>query len=247
MTALFSRLRQRRSGVKLLGAGAIYFGLVAGCASWLAGGSAQAKIIQDACTFGLPGATCPGYVSPAGLFGDKTFAVVKAPNQGAGLVNFTWYDVAPDGVDLADHWSSEIHWNDPGLVGPTAGGLFDYTVSIDPSNPLSFGEITLDSQTATGGTTATKEVFKGLSDDPANSLGLLTSVDGSHQHLELAGTGLKQLYIRDGWSIPERDHVLQSVTNGINQVPGPLPLLGAAAAFGWSRKLRRRVGALSLG
>lgn len=26
-------------------------------------------------------------------------------------------------------------------------------------------------------------------------------------------------------------------------VPGPLPLLGAAAAFGWSRKLRRRVNA----
>ncbi len=26
-------------------------------------------------------------------------------------------------------------------------------------------------------------------------------------------------------------------------VPGPLPLFGAAAAFGWSRKLRRRVNA----
>lgn len=25
-------------------------------------------------------------------------------------------------------------------------------------------------------------------------------------------------------------------------VPGPLPLMGAAAAFGWSRRLRRRVG-----
>ena len=30
---------------------------------------------------------------------------------------------------------------------------------------------------------------------------------------------------------------------GPAQVPGPLPLLGAGAAFGWSRKLRRRVSA----
>ena len=29
-------------------------------------------------------------------------------------------------------------------------------------------------------------------------------------------------------------------------VPGPLPLFGAAAAFGWSRKLRRRLGATKI-
>jgi MYXO-CTERM domain-containing protein len=29
-----------------------------------------------------------------------------------------------------------------------------------------------------------------------------------------------------------------------NSVPGPLPLLGAAAAFGWSRRLRRRISAV---
>ena len=162
-------------------------------------------------------------------------------------MNFTWYDIGSNGVDPEDHWSSEIHWDEPGLEGPTTGGLFDYTVSIDPANALTFGEITLDSQTATGETIATKEVFKGLKDDPANSLGTITSLDGNHGHLELAGLGLKQIYIRDGWSVPLSGHVLQSVTNGITQVPGPLPILGAAAAFGWSRKLRRRVGALSLG
>ena len=119
-------------------------------------------------------------------------------------------------------------------------------MSIDPANAFTFGEITIDSQTATGGTIATKEGFKGLKDDHANSLGTITSVDGNHEHLELAGLGLKQNYIRDGWSVQD-GHVLQSVTNGITQVPGPLPILGAAAAFGWSHQLRRRVGALSLG
>lgn len=31
------------------------------------------------------------------------------------------------------------------------------------------------------------------------------------------------------------------IASAIQQVPGPLPLFGAAAAFGWSRRLRRRL------
>ena len=31
----------------------------------------------------------------------------------------------------------------------------------------------------------------------------------------------------------------------VASVPGPLPLFGAGAAFGWSRKLRRRIGSVS--
>lgn len=34
---------------------------------------------------------------------------------------------------------------------------------------------------------------------------------------------------------------LSSWTNTIQQTPGPLPILGAGAAFGFSRKLRRRI------
>jgi hypothetical protein len=36
------------------------------------------------------------------------------------------------------------------------------------------------------------------------------------------------------WRIPDEGPT--------NEVPGPLPVLGAAAAFGWSRKMRRRIG-----
>lgn len=32
------------------------------------------------------------------------------------------------------------------------------------------------------------------------------------------------------------------IATAVEQVPGPLPLFGAAAAFGWSRRLRRRTG-----
>jgi hypothetical protein len=35
------------------------------------------------------------------------------------------------------------------------------------------------------------------------------------------------------WRIPDEGPT--------NEVPGPLPILGGAAAFGWSRKMRRRI------
>ena len=38
---------------------------------------------------------------------------------------------------------------------------------------------------------------------------------------------------------------LQPRTDGPAPVPGPLPILGAGAAFGWSRKLRRRISTSS--
>jgi hypothetical protein len=36
---------------------------------------------------------------------------------------------------------------------------------------------------------------------------------------------------------------LQITSFGVTEVPGPLPVLGAAAAFGWSRRLRQRIKA----
>lgn len=35
----------------------------------------------------------------------------------------------------------------------------------------------------------------------------------------------------------------QLLFSSSSAVPGPLPLVGAAAAFGWSRRLRKRLGA----
>jgi hypothetical protein len=35
--------------------------------------------------------------------------------------------------------------------------------------------------------------------------------------------------------------VKYAIANATTPVPGPLPLFGAAAAFGWSRRLRRRL------
>ncbi len=247
MTTFYPGPQARSSGIKLLRSALVCGGLLTGFAGLFGGASAQAApvVVTDTCSFGPLGGDCAGYTTSKGRLGDKIFSVVKPPNQGEGHVDFTWIDYAGNGVSLDDDWVSTIDWGSGGLIGPTAGGNFDYTLSIDPASGYSFGLISLDSsELGSGGTTATKEIFKGLTD--TSSLGVLTSVNGGHDDLNLAGTGIQQLYIRDGWSV-DADHSLATLTNGFEQVPGPLPLLGAAAAFGWSRKLRRRVGTFRLG
>ena len=53
------------------------------------------------------------------------------------------------------------------------------------------------------------------------------------------------LYIVD--EINANGGSISRVTNGFRQTPGPLPILGAGAAFGFSRKLRGRIKAARLG
>lgn len=53
------------------------------------------------------------------------------------------------------------------------------------------------------------------------------------------GTG--DIFAFDNMTIGSRQQVIP------NAVPSPLPLFGACAAFGWSRKLRKRIGAVSSG
>lgn len=62
-----------------------------------------------------------------------------------------------------------------------------------------------------------------------------TGISGSN------GTGLNPISA-NAWSPPTATN-LQNIafTLEVSQVPGPLPVLGAAAAFGYSRRLRRRI------
>jgi hypothetical protein len=49
------------------------------------------------------------------------------------------------------------------------------------------------------------------------------------------------------WTLSGTGDTINVVVGAPPQVPSPLPLLGAAAAFGYSRRLRRRVSQSSLG
>lgn len=57
-----------------------------------------------------------------------------------------------------------------------------------------------------------------------------------------AGTNLLSTAAVDGGNLLTRDHTVDLSAPPPVTTPGPLPLIGAAAAFGWGRRLRRRCG-----
>ena len=139
------------------------------------------------------------------------------------------------------------------LTDRTAGaaGTLDYRIDItDPS--YSFDQSQLSSLLSqipavpVGPFTVTKQVFA----TPFLGAPILTLTNN-----ELppdAGTlvasgpiGGSTIYVRDTWTIPTGSNtVLDAIENNYTQTtqtPGPLPLLGAGAAFGFSRRLRKRI------
>ena len=69
----------------------------------------------------------------------------------------------------------------------------------------------------------------------------VTSINGGLSYSNSIGGN--QIFIRDTWNVVE-GATIDNLSNYITQaVPGPLPLAAVAAAFGWSRRLRRRVKA----
>lgn len=106
------------------------------------------------------------------------------------------------------------------------------------------------------GDTITKELYQ-LSSVGSGTIGGLIdsieSVDGAPQSTT-AIDGLTRLYVKDIYdSFDPGTGATQAVQRGwfaaannftqrpVDSVPGPLPILGAAAAFSYSRKLRSRV------
>jgi len=68
----------------------------------------------------------------------------------------------------------------------------------------------------------------------------VVSIDGGLSYSNFIGGN--QIFVRDSWNIVD-GATLDNLSNNITQesVPGPLPLAAVAAAFGWSRRLRRRL------
>ena len=84
----------------------------------------------------------------------------------------------------------------------------------------------------------TKKVW-GDSLNGSNLLASLSSPRGEEAFGTLSG---QTIFVLDAWA-PTEGAFVSTVDNTYTQtsVPGPLPVLGAGVAFGFSRKLRRRI------
>ena len=207
--------------------------LAAALGSMLAGAPANAS----GCYFGnpagspLPACTVSGGANFSTQLGDKLFTIVTEPTIGSGDVEFT---VDPSSTV----WQIDVDWAGFGLAGPAANGLFEYTVQINSGNKQ-FASISLDvaGDHPNQSTTVEKQVFSGLGAVGA-PIATLASVNGSDvSSVPISGT---QIFVRDIYNVPT-GNTLDNMGNYIRQVPGPLPVVGAAMALGMARQLRRRV------
>jgi hypothetical protein len=111
------------------------------------------------------------------------------------------------------------------LTGPSS---FDGTVSATPASSVS-GIATSISGIA--------EVF-GIDPDYVSGTPIVSSATFSNT--TLAGLGFTTTGLIGTWTLTDGGEQIRVV---LTEVPGPLPLLGAGTAFGFSRRLRRRISA----
>ena len=123
-------------------------------------------------------------------------------------------------------------------LSSSASGTFSYTATLlgPPIRAFDLGQTTLLASLLGGGTASTTYSSSGLS--PLTTGG--TSVGGTFQR-NLTTQTFTQTFSFNPALAANRLREVEGSWNTYEPVPGPLPLLGAATAFGLSRKLRRRI------
>jgi hypothetical protein len=133
-----------------------------------------------------------------------------------------------------------------------ANGLINSSIAAICTGPDGFGSLTAYTITGPSGLNASVNIF------PASSVsGIGTFLDGNLSRFSidssyinnspivssatfntttLAALGFNTTGTLGTWSLNGTGDTIN-----VEVVPGPLPIFGAAAAFGWSRRLRRRI------
>ena len=218
-------------------------GLLGGAAlTTLGAGSAQAAWvpptdgITTTCTFG---GGCSTTNDPSPIIVDKklTFLDISAPGLGAGDT-FT-FEYRQSDIDYPWHVDLDLNSN-PGISTP---GSLAYKIDIVgcPTAPLcalpfqgpSFGGVQLLSARESG-TTVSKTYGTGWDPGTKTITGVIDTLNAPDSGLAYGST----IYVQDVWTAAP-GVTIDNINNNFSQVPAPLPLLGAGAAFGSIRKLRK--------
>ena len=166
---------------------------------------------------------------------DKQIFFKQGPTAGAGTIDWVWFDINDSGTWLIppdphsiDEWHVEVDFGAP-LVGAMSTLKYDIRVTgVDQP----FEDVTLVPNTVGG--TVKKYIYD------AEGGTLLATLTNNQTWTPTSK--YYSLHIVD-----EADatlNMIEGYQNIYRQVPGPLPILGAGAAFGFSRKLRGRIKAI---
>jgi len=192
---------------------------------------------NDTCSFGgnMDFANCSGFAFTKQ--GDKQLTLFSSPTVGAGTVQFS--EQTP-GV-----WVVDVDFVQE-LMAVSTGGTFEYEIEIVGAPNTYFDQVGLALIGPPIGDpmfNATKTVSGPTGVNPP-----MLSVDEINRSSFDSFAGLvKKIRVVDTYEVTVGS--VNSIQNSYSQkdadptdtVPGPLPLLGAGAAFGFSRRLRTRV------
>lgn len=191
----------------------------------LSGGEVKAVTL---CFDFPPGAPPPPSCTDGGW--TVVHTAFNAPGQ-TGIVDLTDLAVSPDQAQV------DIDFDPPTSAGQN--GSYFYTISTAGQNI-----IRARLSAVSGGVTADYEAFKYIYRDSSKAtlIDVLNITESSGDDLSVFFSA-PSVYVEDYWSSSASGQVdVDAITNSY-QTPGPLPILGAGAAFGFSRKLRSRIKA----
>jgi hypothetical protein len=112
------------------------------------------------------------------------------------------------------------------------------------TGPISFNGtvVALPASSVGGIATVLRGADSNFSIDPNYVSGAPIVSSATFSNTTLAGLGFSTTGLIGTWTLTDGGDQIQVVIDA-TEVPGPLPLLGAGAAFGYSRRLRRRIRA----
>jgi hypothetical protein len=166
-------------------------------------------------------------------------ATFTGVSVGGGTGGFTY--ASP----IADTYTANLNFN-PGYNTGGSTQQFKYTLAAPSTKIWIQAGLTSQMQALFEGGSFQKQICSTGFGTGTCKVFTSTDSNSSTEPTALVGFG-SQIWVTDSYtstaSLPNGQ--ITGITNtfmtAVNPVPGPLPLLGAGAAFGFSRKLRRRI------
>lgn len=217
--------------MRMLRHAAILLGLSAAAGSVFVS-SAHAQVMDS---FSNPGDPLTSLNLPSVILVPALGSTQDGPSIGSGMVTLE--------NNAINTYSVKTGFAPTVQVTPAAGPqMFKYDLTLSNGQTWSTAQLTSNILAGFPGISFTKQVCSGgFGIAPC----VITSpiVDtGTSGILNLTGFG-SQIFVTDAFTSSSPTARASDFTNTFTTVPGPLPVLGVGAAFGFSRKLRNRIKA----